>query len=135
MDFSEYRFLVLDDHSMISQMITSVLYKLGVNQVDIANDGEAGLGIIAAGHMPDIIISDLNMPNLDGIELITSLADMNFSGGLIIVSGSDDCMLRIGSNMAKNRHINILGTLAKPFTAQKLIEMLQRYAQPRSNIA
>ena len=64
------RILTVDDSSSVRQMVSLTLRKAGY-EVGEAVDGNDGLDKIRAG-MFDLVITDLNMPNMDGIQMITA---------------------------------------------------------------
>ena len=59
--------LVADDDPHIRQLIVFALAKAGLDAIE-AEDGEAALAAVAA-HQPDLLILDINMPRMDGIEV------------------------------------------------------------------
>lgn len=65
------RILAVDDSSSVRQMVSFTLRKAGYEVIE-AVDGQDGLGK-AGGEKFDLIITDLNMPNMDGIQLITAV--------------------------------------------------------------
>ena len=67
--YSKYRLLIVDDHRTMLQALQSLVLQIGFFNVDTAVDGVDALEKINANHY-DLIISDWNMPNMDGIELL-----------------------------------------------------------------
>ncbi len=62
--------------------------KLGISLVGEASDGEEGLALIERLN-PDIIITDMNMPNIDGVEILKQLHDRHSEAKIIVISGYD----------------------------------------------
>ena len=62
------RVLIVDDSPMIRTIIASHLRKSGIAEIDFANDGVEAFDL-ALRRLPDLVITDLSMPNMDGFEL------------------------------------------------------------------
>jgi two-component system, chemotaxis family, chemotaxis protein CheY len=71
---SKLKILYVDDSSVIRDMVESALLEIGFINIDGAEDGIEALELCAQEEY-DFIITDINMPNMDGIELITRLRD------------------------------------------------------------
>jgi two-component system, chemotaxis family, chemotaxis protein CheY len=67
-DFNLLRFLVVDDNALTRRVVRALLHSFGAPEVYEADDGAAGLEAVIH-FMPDIVITDWVMPNLDGLEL------------------------------------------------------------------
>lgn len=124
-DIARYHYLVVDDDVLTIALIVSILQKSGATRVDIAENGEAALRHFESDQeVPDIIISDLSMPQLDGIALMRHLAEMQFPGGIILISSSEKRILKMVVNLAEEQHLNVLGALSKPVTPLELQNLL-----------
>lgn len=122
MDKSQYRFLVVDDFPTMRRIVRNLLKELGFANVDEAEDGAAGLAKVKEGRF-DFVISDWNMPNMDGLQMLQSIrADANTA-----ISKLPVLMV-----MAEAKKENIIaaaqaganGYVVKPFTAATLDEKL-----------
>lgn len=67
-DFSRLRFLVVDDNAHMRRIVRTILHGLGTREVHEAEDGAMGLDAFTQ-HLPDILITDWEMPIFDGLEL------------------------------------------------------------------
>ena len=75
------RVLVVDDEAFIANLTVRLLRQLGYDDVLVANSGEAALAYFdGTQQAPDIVLSDLNMPGMDGIGLLQKLAEKNSAG-------------------------------------------------------
>ncbi len=122
MDKSQFRFLVVDDFPTMRRIVRNLLKELGFSNVDEAEDGAAGLAKVKEGRF-DFVISDWNMPNMDGLQMLQSIrADANPSISKLPV-------LMVTAEAKKENIIaaaqaGASGYVVKPFTAATLDEKL-----------
>jgi CheY-like chemotaxis protein len=125
MDLSQFHFLIIDDDAFTCDLILRMLSKNGAQMIESLPDGKKAVARIEAiGKQPDIIICDLNMPEMDGIEFVHYLVQELYMGGIILISGSDRVILNAVKKLASTHFLNVLGFLEKPFTPESLITML-----------
>jgi len=126
---AELRILIVDDDPPILKLVSRFLQNLGVRFITTAGNGNEGLVILdsgAAGY--DIVLCDLNMPEMDGIHFLRCLADRNFPGGLAFLSGEDERMLETAFELAKACKMNCLGTISKTQLNQdNLLDILENF--------
>ena len=121
------RALVIDDESYMRQIITMLLTEFGLKDVTLASDGKDALKKLdEAPSGFDLLICDLNMPKIDGIELLRLFAERSFAGDIIIISASNQKTLDAVKNLAFSYHLNLLGTLSKPISFSCLKIMLNK---------
>ena len=72
MDLSNYTVLVADDFSTMRRIVSNLLREAGVTQISEAEDGREALRKLEAGHF-NFVVSDWNMPNMTGLELLQSV--------------------------------------------------------------
>lgn len=80
----------------------------------------------------DIIVLDLSMPGIDGVELIRFLGDNRCDSKIILISGFDAGILHSAHELAKEKGLNILGSLGKPLTISSLEKLLRHDSEPWS---
>jgi two-component system, chemotaxis family, chemotaxis protein CheY len=115
------RILTVDDSASIRQMVSFTLRKAGY-EVGEAVDGKDALAKIGQEKF-DMIITDLNMPNMDGIQLITAVRKMAGCSFVPII------MLTTESQAEKKgagRKAGATGWIVKPFNADQLISVVQK---------
>jgi len=115
------RILTVDDSTSVRQMVCFILRKAG-NEVVEAVDGKDALAKIGAEKF-DMIITDLNMPNLDGIQLIAAVRKLPGCSFVPIL------MLTTESQAEKKdagRKVGATGWIVKPFNADQLIAVVQK---------
>ena len=124
-DISSLSFLVIDDNEFTRIVVTKALGALGATGVATAANGAEALAYMeSAGSPPDVLLVDLRMPGMSGLELLTRLSERGYGGAVILISGTDEETLAVVWELAKDRNVNVLGALAKPVDAQSLADLL-----------
>jgi EAL domain-containing protein (putative c-di-GMP-specific phosphodiesterase class I)/CheY-like chemotaxis protein len=121
------RILLVDDDPFIHTLLTRQLRSLGVDDVfacGSAADAIRLMNDVQPGF--DILVCDLNMPGMDGVELIRHLAWSGFSGGVVLLSGEDERTLGTVGDLANERHLRVLGAVQKPVSIEQLQQILDR---------
>ena len=119
------RVLVIDDDPVLRTLVEEYFIQRGSSEVLHASNGvEALEHLKQQGSSIDLIISDLNMPDLDGVELMTQLKEIGFAAPIVIVSGTYDVVITMANELANQLGLNIAGTIHKPFSAEKLDEIV-----------
>ena len=125
---SKIKILILDDDTFMLKLLTRMLTKQGYTTVSACDNGRDALKRIDnADTCPDLILLDLNMPDMDGIEFVRYLVDRNYHGNLVLVSGEDERMLKTAEKLVHAHKIPMLGYLHKPVNPEKLSEILQKW--------
>ena len=121
--------MVVDDEELMRDFLCMAVQKSGVGHVVSAGFGIDALDVIEQNpaHI-DIILCDLQMPEMDGIEVIRHLANDGFAGGIVLVSGEDKRVLKTAENMAAVRGLNVIGSLSKPVPVHSIIAMMNKFA-------
>lgn len=124
------KILILDDDTFMLKLLTRMLAKLGYSAVTTCDNGSDALRKIdQIDTRPELILLDLNMPDMDGIEFVRYLVDRDYRGKLILVSGEDERMLRTAEKLVQAHKIPMLGYLHKPVDPDKLSEILQKWTE------
>ncbi|MBN2232893.1 MAG: response regulator [Deltaproteobacteria bacterium] len=109
--------LIIDDDEQFRGMLTQMLEQ-DHHRVRAARDGDEGLRM--AGHSkPELIITDILMPNMDGIELLTALARREEAPPIIAISGGRRS-ISAEFNLESATLMGVKATLAKPFSREQL---------------
>ena len=120
--------LVVDDEPFIRNLIVRILDKLGYENIDTSSNGKEALGkLISEETAYDVIICDLNMPEMDGVEFMRHAKESDFTGGMILLSGEDNRLLETALDLATSQNLNVLGALPKPVKPDLLEELLNKY--------
>ncbi|XHS78589.1 EAL domain-containing protein [Burkholderiaceae bacterium UC74_6] len=129
MPLSKLHFLVVEDHAFQRKVLTQLLEMMGAGEVLSAPDGQTALEVLARpdAHV-DVVICDLHMPGMDGMEFIRHLAmEERLQLSLILLSALDKKLLSSIATMARAYGVRLLGCASKPLTAAKLLELLERH--------
>jgi len=129
LEFGDVRALVADDQPFVRHSIKTILTRLGVGEVLEAGDGvEAATMLLGSAQPIDIIFCDLQMPGRDGIEILRTLSDQKSEIAVVVISGEDTELIQAAVMLAEEQGLNILGSLKKPATADKVNAFMQRLA-------
>ncbi|MFY9647264.1 MAG: response regulator [Terriglobales bacterium] len=115
------RILTVDDSPSVRQMVSFTLRNAGYEVVE-AVDGKDGLSKISSGKF-DLIVTDLNMPNVDGIQLIAAVRKLpgySFVPILMLTTESQ------AQKKDEGRKAGATGWIVKPFNAEQLIAVAQK---------
>src|SRR6266446_4066823 len=115
------RFLVAEDHEFQRSVLVRMLESLGAKAVHEAADGHGALKILQDPTRPvDIVISDLEMPGMDGMEFVRHLGETGVRVSIILASALERKLLASIATMSEAYGINLLGVVEKPITPAKL---------------
>ena len=112
--------MAVDDTASMRQMISFTLNSAGHNVME-ASDGDEALKI-AQENKFDLIITDINMPNMDGITLVEKLrelADYKFTPILMLTTESQE------SKRAQGKKAGATGWIVKPFNPDQLLNVIE----------
>jgi EAL domain-containing protein (putative c-di-GMP-specific phosphodiesterase class I)/ActR/RegA family two-component response regulator len=130
MALEDLQVLVIEDHEFQRRIAVNLLRQLGVKAVLEATNGqEALLRLGAAPGGVDVILVDLKMPGMDGVQFIRTIAQNRLAASIVIVSSLDAAMLSAVEEMARTHNVTMLGTISKPITPQKLRNLLARHEE------
>ena len=124
-NFASLKVIVVDDDPFQISIVKRVLELLGVTQV-----GEASSGLVAKEALRsrwDVMLLDLNMPDMDGIELVRLLTEYDAPPAVIVFSGEDPRLLETANDLRWSFSVHILGALPKPISWDKLERLLSPF--------
>ncbi len=113
--------LTVDDSKTMRDMVKYTLSQAGFTVIE-AEDGKAAL-VAVEGKKVDVVITDLNMPNMNGIELIRALrakSDFKFTPILMLTTEADDTKKNEGKSAGAT------GWIVKPFQPEKLVQVVNK---------
>ena len=138
-----YSILIIDDEPIVKIALRSILpwEEHGFSICGTASNGLEAMSLIEK-HQPDVIITDLKMPEMDGLELIRTLKEKNYPGEILVLSNYEDfdsvrSALLLGAAdyllKVKISPDTLLACLNK--TTEKLQEKADRKVYPRTDPA
>lgn len=115
------KLLVVEDDADLLHMIKTMLRTVG--EVTLARDGQEAIDLLHAGFRPDVIVTDIMMPRMDGLELAKSLKTDPTIGNipLVMLTAKSGPMDMITGINAGARHY-----VTKPFRASDLIDKVKK---------
>jgi EAL domain-containing protein (putative c-di-GMP-specific phosphodiesterase class I)/AmiR/NasT family two-component response regulator len=135
MDIRDLQVLLVEDHAFQRRLGLRLLSDLGLEKIEEAADGLQALQLLRDGnHKPDVILVDLDLPGMDGIEFIGIVAQEKLAKSIAIVSAMEPALLHTVQVMAKASGLRVLGAVEKPLTPGKLTHVLSLYANQSSEI-
>ncbi len=121
MQIADMKFLIAEDHEFQRSGLVRILTRLGAKIIHEAADGHAALTILDDPARPvDIVISDLEMPGMDGLEFVRHLGETGVRISIILASSLEPKLLASVATMSEAYGINLLGVVEKPLTLAKL---------------
>ena len=125
--------LVVDDDPVVLQQMRAMLTTLGVKDVLTASNGLDALKLLSERNGSlEALICDLDMPTMDGVELIRLFGRTGFRGGLILMSGADEKVLSTVGKLADMQGLRVLGQVQKPVTPGQMTGLLAQIRAPRA---
>jgi EAL domain-containing protein (putative c-di-GMP-specific phosphodiesterase class I)/CheY-like chemotaxis protein len=126
----EQNILIIDDDPFILELMSEIILDLGYAPAQCAANGKAALQLIDA-HCTDfdLILCDLEMPEMDGIELMRHLGARGFNGGIVLMTGTNGQILNAVVDLGKVHALRMLGTLTKPVIPATLIRLLEQQTE------
>ena len=119
------RVLVLDDDRFMLEMLKDMLQSIGVREVYTEATTRHALSTLAE-QAPDMLICDLALPDMDGIEFLQAAAEQGFRGGVILLSGMDSGVRDAAGELARVLGLRVAGIFCKPIALNQLRSALAR---------
>jgi EAL domain-containing protein (putative c-di-GMP-specific phosphodiesterase class I)/CheY-like chemotaxis protein len=125
---NSFKVVAIDDNALI---LTQLKLLLGQSyKVDFFGftNGPDALQQIKSQHT-DVIFLDLNMPEMDGIEVLRHLAELNSTAAIVLLSGEDNTIIKMAKNLAQLRSLNVITGIDKPITVSQINQLMQSLLQ------
>jgi two-component system chemotaxis response regulator CheY len=125
MNGTDMKILIVDDFSTMRRIVRNLLKEIGYANADEAEDGQAALKMLRSGNF-DFVVSDLNMPNMDGFELLRQIrADEKLKALPVLLVTAEARK----EDIVTAAQIGASGYVVKPFTKATLEEKFGKILQ------
>ena len=115
------------------KLLASMLSNLGYAAIATCDNGHVALELLDGTDSPNLILLDLNMPEMDGLEFVRHLVERHYTGSLILISGEDERMQQAAEKLARAHKISVLGHMHKPASLEGLAELIEKWVAPSPN--
>jgi EAL domain-containing protein (putative c-di-GMP-specific phosphodiesterase class I)/ActR/RegA family two-component response regulator len=119
------RVLLLDDDPFILHYLEDMLTELGGMEVRCHSDGKGALALMKQ-WVPDLLICDVSMPSMDGLEFLRLASQMNFHGGVALHTSVDASLRKAAEILADAHGLQVLGSYRKAMDRGDIAAILQR---------
>ncbi|GJL71865.1 MAG: two-component system response regulator [Nitrosomonas sp.] len=123
------KFLIVDDFSTMRRIVRNLLKELGFSNVEEAEDGAVALRKLQNGNY-DFVVSDWNMPNMDGLTMLQNLRANEALKNIPVLMVTAEAKKE---NIVAAAQAGASGYIVKPFTAATLNEKLNKILQNMEN--
>ncbi|PKG82226.1 hypothetical protein CXF85_15150 [Colwellia sp. 75C3] len=107
--------LLVDDSVTILSYVNKVLEQsYDIRHIHTASSAPEAMQILRQSSKINLLFLDLNMPNVDGIQLLSQLSQLDYKGYVVIMSGVSTQIISSVESLAKTYGLNYIGTLLKP---------------------
>ncbi|HBF34175.1 TPA: response regulator [Candidatus Sumerlaeota bacterium] len=118
----DIKILVVDDFATMRRIIKNILKQLGYSDIDEADDGAAAIAKLKSAKF-DFVITDWNMPNMSGLELVKAIrSDENIKGIPILMVTAE----ALKENIIEAVKAGVNNYIVKPFTAEVMKEKIDK---------
>lgn len=127
----DMKFLIVDDFSTMRRIVRGLLKELGYNNAEEAEDGAAALNMLKNAKF-DFVVSDINMPNMNGFELLGAIkaeASLKHIPVLMVTAEARK------EDIVRAAQDGAAGYIVKPFTKATLEEKVQKIMQKLATAA
>lgn len=119
-DLSVLRVLLVEDDTFSRELELTALRQLGIDRITVAEDGALALDALKRGIACDLVVSDWNMPNFDGLQLFEAVRQGWPGTAFLMVTNTESL-----DDIRKASAAGVDGYLIKPFSLDKLRESIQ----------
>jgi two-component system, chemotaxis family, chemotaxis protein CheY len=121
----DMKFLIVDDFSTMRRIVRGLLKEIGYNNAEEAEDGAAALNVLKGAKF-DFVVSDINMPNMNGFELLAAIkADPTLKHLPVLMVTAEARK----EDIVRAAQEGAAGYIVKPFTKATLEEKVQKIMQ------
>jgi EAL domain-containing protein (putative c-di-GMP-specific phosphodiesterase class I)/ActR/RegA family two-component response regulator len=119
--------LVVEDDDFQRRTVARMLRSMGALEVMEARDGKEALDLLLGTTWVDLVVCDLDMPEMDGMEFLRHLGQAHNNASVIICSAQNRSLLLSVEKMARAYGVRLLGAIEKPVTRDRIEDLIARY--------
>lgn len=128
--------LFVDDDPLLQVVMETYFAQRGAGYIEIAGNGFEALECVKNQKDGfDFILSDLNMPEMDGIQFLRELTEHGFDGQLAILSGEENSLVSLAHDLAIAHQLNIVGFLNKPLKLDQLDDLINATVETKNTVS
>jgi EAL domain-containing protein (putative c-di-GMP-specific phosphodiesterase class I)/FixJ family two-component response regulator len=128
------RILLVDDDTFLLNLLKQQLRNIGLENVSSYSRASDALAVLKEeADQFEIILCDLQMPDMDGIEFVRNIARIGHRAGLLLMSGESPRLLQTAESLATAHGLNVLGVLQKPVSSDRLRSVLASSCRGTTN--
>ena len=127
--------LLVEDHAFQRAVLLKLLGTLGLRDVETAADGGAALALLQTSPGGfDVIITDMDMPGMDGMEFLRHVGQAAWPLSVVVASAAQDSVLASIERMGLAYGVHVIGVLRKPVTLESLGQVLRRHEDTTARV-
>jgi len=119
------KLLVIDDERSMTKVVGHIAAGLGYDVKAVTDPGQATAVFLE--FMPDVVVLDLVMPEVDGLEVLNEILATGVRARIIVMADCDVGYLRLAEGVAKFHDSDQVSVLIKPFRCGDLVRLLQKF--------
>lgn len=126
-DKKSMKVAVVDDSKAMLITIQAMLQAAGYTHIELFSSARLAFELVKTNKdCFHCILTDLNMPEYDGMAFIRQLGEVGFEGGVAIVSEMDERVIALASDLAKIHKVHLIGNLSKPINQREIELVMER---------
>ncbi|MDP3844929.1 MAG: EAL domain-containing response regulator [Pseudomonas sp.] len=119
--------LVVDDSLLQREFAMSLCQQIGISIIAQAEDGQQAIAFLLEHPQFELVILDLEMPGLDGVQVMQEMVRLGLTQAVIVASSRENTLLSVVESMGQSLGVKLLGVLQKPVTLIQLSACLSRF--------
>lgn len=124
--------LLVDDDDFMLEIVGELVGQAQEATILHASSGRAALQVLdESAQEPDVLLCDLDMGDMDGIELLRHLAERGFRGSVGVMSGTDSELLTAVGDLVVAHELSLFAVLPKPVEPQRVVQAFLKFAEER----
>ena len=126
MIINQLNFLVIEDNDFQRNVVINMLQAMGIKSINESANGQHALEVMRTekGAAVDIVLCDLSMPEMDGMEFLRHFGQLDHKASIILLSALGIKLLNSVGNMTQTYGVELLGVIEKPLDQATLEELL-----------